>query len=152
MEENKQNIEDKQSKYMVVRILLIIVGVLSLILGTIGIFLPVLPTTPLYLLTSYCFMRGSKRFNDWFTSTKLYKKYVSGFVEYKAMSIFGVSVMLIFVSSMLILAMCMVPNVLPMAIVLNLLIVVKYGYFITKVRVVSKEELLEIKAKKEVVV
>lgn len=146
----KEEIENKQSKYLVVRILFLIVGVLSLTLGTIGIFLPILPTTPLYLLASYCFMRGSQRFNDWFISTKVYKKYVSGFVEHKAMSVVGQMLLLTFVSAMLIMAMIMVKDVMPMAICLNVLLLIKYGYFITRVKVVSKAELLEIKAKKEV--
>ncbi len=144
--------EDKQSKYYIIRILFISLGIISFVIGTIGIVLPILPTTPLYLLTSYCFMRGSKRFNDWFTSTKLYIKYASGFVEHRAMSVTGMIVLLTFVSSMLILAMCMVPHVLPMAIVLNLLIICKYGYFLTRVKVVSKDELAAIKAKKDDVV
>lgn len=57
--------------------------------------------------------------------------------------------LLTFVSIMLILAMCMVSHVLPMAIVLNILLIIKYSYFIARVKVVSKEELSKIKAKKE---
>lgn len=141
------NEEDKQSKYLIIRILFIILGVLSFALGTIGIFLPILPTTPLYLLTTYCFARGSKRFNDWFIATKLYKKYVAGFVEHRAMTVVGMMMLLACVSAMLILAMCMVPNILPMTITLIVLIVIKYAYFITRVKVVSKEELIEMKSK-----
>lgn len=141
--------ENKQSKYLIIRVLFLILGILSLVLGTIGIFLPILPTTPLYLLASYCFMKGSKRFNDWFISTKLYIKYASGFVEHRAMSINGEMCLLGLVSAMLIMAMVMVPNVLPMAIALNVLIIVKYAYFITRVRTVSKEELELIKRNKE---
>lgn len=144
---NEDVIENKESKYIIVRIFFFIVGIISLVLGTIGIILPILPTVPFYLLASYCFMKASKRFNDWFISTKLYKKYVSGFVEHKAMSIGGMMILLIVVSAMLIMAMCMVSHVMPMAIVLNLLLVCKYTYFITKVKVVSKAELIEMKEK-----
>ena len=47
------------------RIFLIIVGLLSLLLGIIGIFLPVMPTVPFVLLAAACFSRGSKKMHDW---------------------------------------------------------------------------------------
>ena len=42
-----------------------IAGLVSLALGVIGIFLPLLPTTPLLLLAAYCFGRGSERLLRW---------------------------------------------------------------------------------------
>ena len=51
-------------------------GMISLILGIIGIFLPVLPTTPLLLLTSYCLLKSSDKLNEKFMQTKIYQKYV----------------------------------------------------------------------------
>ncbi len=42
-------------------------GLISFALGIIGIFLPLLPTTPLMLLAAFCFARGSQRLHDWLT-------------------------------------------------------------------------------------
>lgn len=67
------------------KIIFIVVGCLCLALGTVGVFLPVLPTTPFYLVTLYCFARSSKRLEDWFKGTKLYKKHLESFVEKRGM-------------------------------------------------------------------
>ncbi len=137
----------QKSNNIFIRVILFLVGIISLVLGTIGIILPILPTTPFFLLTSYCFMKSSTKFNNWFTSTKMYKKYISGFAEHKAMSITGECILLIFVSIMLIAAMLMV-SILPMTICINILLLLKYLYFIFQIKTVSSSELKEIKQKK----
>jgi uncharacterized membrane protein YbaN (DUF454 family) len=63
--------------------LYIIFGTLSLILGIIGIFLPVLPTTPLLLLTAFCYYRGSERMYDWLMSHPHLGPYIKNFREHK---------------------------------------------------------------------
>lgn len=47
------------------RLLWILAGVLCLLVGFIGIFLPLLPTAPLILLAAFCFSRGSERLEAW---------------------------------------------------------------------------------------
>jgi uncharacterized membrane protein YbaN (DUF454 family) len=54
------------------RILLLMLGWLSLITGIIGIFLPLLPTTPLVLLAAWCFSKSSERFHTWLLGHKLF--------------------------------------------------------------------------------
>lgn len=72
---------------IVKKVLLITLGIMSLILGIIGIFLPLLPTTPLLILTSYCFLKGSDRLNEKFMKTKIYTKYVKKFQEQGGMTL-----------------------------------------------------------------
>ena len=67
------------------KIIFVIVGCVCLALGTVGVFLPVLPTTPFYLVTAYCFARSSKRLNDGFKGTKLYKKHLESYVKKEGM-------------------------------------------------------------------
>ncbi len=67
--------------------LYVLVGVAALLLGAAGSFLPVLPTTPFLLLALFCFARGSKRLNDWFCGTRLYKRYLSEYARTKSMTL-----------------------------------------------------------------
>lgn len=54
--------------------------------GCVGIALPILPTTPLFLLALVLLAKGSERFHRWFLSTGLYRKYLGDFVETRSMT------------------------------------------------------------------
>jgi len=55
-----------------VRWLLMAAGSLCVLLGVIGLFLPLLPTTPFMLLAAACYARGSSRFYGWLTTHPLF--------------------------------------------------------------------------------
>lgn len=67
------------------RFVFLILGMICLALGTVGVFLPILPTVPFYLATVFCFSQSSKKLHDWFIGTNLYKKHLQSFVEKKGM-------------------------------------------------------------------
>ena len=70
-------------KNKALRVLLIIVGWLSVLLGVMGIFLPVLPTTPFLLLAAACFVRTSPKFYQWLVEHPKLGKYIVYYLEGK---------------------------------------------------------------------
>jgi len=56
-------------------------GSLSLGLGILGIFLPLLPTTPLLLLAAACYIRSSNRLYNWLINHKHFGSYIRNYRE-----------------------------------------------------------------------
>jgi len=69
------------------RRLLIAAGTLSTGLGIIGIFVPILPTTPFLLLAAACYMRSSERSYRWLTNNRIFGVYVRNYIEGRGMPI-----------------------------------------------------------------
>lgn len=72
-----------KSNKKVVRTLFFIAGSITLVLGAIGIVLPVLPTTPFLLISLACYLRSSERMTHWMLTNKYFGKYIKNYQEGK---------------------------------------------------------------------
>ena len=61
---------------VVVRTVLVACGTVAVVLGFIGIFLPVMPTTPFLLVAAACYARSSERFYRWLLTNRWFGKYI----------------------------------------------------------------------------
>lgn len=113
----------------------IISGFICVIIGAVGVALPILPTTPFLLVASVCFAKGSNRFNNWFKSTKLYKNNLESFEKNRCMTLKTKLCILIPVTTFLLVALLAMSN-LAGRITIIALIIVKYYYFIFKIKTI----------------
>ena len=70
--------------HLQMRWLLTILGMISLGLAILGIFLPVLPTTPLLLLAAALFLRGNRGLYDWLLNHPRLGPYITNFMVHRS--------------------------------------------------------------------
>jgi uncharacterized protein len=121
----------------IIKFLYIIIGFIALGLGVLGLVLPVLPTTPLLLLASYCFVKGSERFEHWFKGTTLYKRHLETFVKERAMTLKQKLTILIFADVMIAIPFFILESFY-VRLMLVLIVFYKYYYFIYKIKTVTE--------------
>lgn len=121
------------------KVLWLVLAFLCLGIGAIGVILPILPTTPFLLVSSFCFAKGSQRFHRWFLQTGLYQKHLSSFVANRSMLLRTKLFILLPVTAMLTIGFFMMHNI-PGRITIAALILFKYYYFFFKIRTISKSE------------
>ena len=76
---NKGKITSKLS-----RLALLLAGNFFVAFGILGIFLPLLPTTPFLLLAAACYIRSSERFYNWLINNKWLGNYIKNYREKKS--------------------------------------------------------------------
>ncbi|NLF57801.1 MAG: DUF454 domain-containing protein [Candidatus Hydrogenedens sp.] len=67
--------------------ILLAVGALSVALGVLGMFLPLLPTTPLLLLAAFCFARSSERAHRWLLHNRWFGEYLRNYHERRGITL-----------------------------------------------------------------
>ena len=74
-----------RSQSRLVRTLFNVAGTLALGLGLVGIFLPLLPTTPFVLLAAACYARGSERFHQWLLANRTFGPMVYEWEQHRSL-------------------------------------------------------------------
>ena len=77
-------IEKSESKAK--KTLFIIFGSICVALGAVGIFVPLLPTTPFLLLAAFFYVRSSKKLHDWLMNHKIFGKFLKNYIEHRAIT------------------------------------------------------------------
>ena len=114
-------------------------GLFFVVLGSIGVFFPVLPTTPFLLLAAFFLARSSSKLNAWFESTDLYKNYIADFLETRSMTmktkryILTMATVAMFISGVVV-------DVIYARIALVLIAVIMHVYFKTQIRTIPEPE------------
>jgi len=67
------------------RWLLMTIGIISVGVGTAGIFLPLLPTTPFLLVAAACFIRSSDRLYQWLIHNRWFGSYTRNYQEHRTL-------------------------------------------------------------------
>lgn len=109
-----------------------IFGNFTLMLGVIGIVLPVVPTTPLLMASCYFYGKSSPRFNRWLVETSIYQKYAREFVESRTLPLKRKVFLLAVASTMLLFPLVILESWLTLIIVATYIYL--YYYFIFEIK------------------
>ena len=123
----------KKSRFLLIRLMWISLGSIFVAIGTIGIFVPGLPTTVFMLLAAACYVRSSDKLYNWLIKNKTFGKYIKDYREGKGMpkraKFLALLMMTIFVSlAVLPFSPISIPNVI-LRIVVLIICLLGFYYF-----------------------
>ena len=100
---SEQNIHVKSISPLT-KYLYLIAGFLLVLIGVIGIFLPVLPTTIFLILASACFVKGSPKANQWLRNHKILGMYIKNYQDKSGLTLKSKIVIIILLWTMILLS------------------------------------------------
>ncbi|REJ75619.1 MAG: DUF454 domain-containing protein [Acidobacteria bacterium] len=68
------------------RVVFLSLGLIAVGLGFLGVFLPLLPTTPFLLLAAFLFSKSSERLHDWLLNHRIFGKFIRDWREHRAIA------------------------------------------------------------------
>lgn len=122
------------------KIFWIIIGSICLMLGSIGIVVPFLPTVPFYLATLFCYAKGSRKLHDWFIHTNLYKKHLESFKMDKTMTLSAKISIMCSVTFLMTIGFLLMKNTIAGRTILLIIWICHMYYFIFRIKTLKKEQ------------
>lgn len=118
--------------------LLIIAGTFFVVLGIIGIALPILPTTPFLIIAAACYAKGSKRFYNWFINNKLLGSYIKNYLENKGISIRAKIISISLLWATIIFSITLIIQILLIRVIL-IIVAIIITYHIISIKTMEKQ-------------
>jgi len=124
---------------MIKKVFYIAAGSITFILALIGIVVRGIPTTPLLLLTLYCYSRGSAKLDRWFRRSFFYKKILDKYDKRKALTVREKISTQIFAAAMMALSFILIPNTIVKAVLVLCFLTMNY-VFIFRIKTYHPEK------------